>query len=515
MTNYNMNQTILPLTTDYTVQKDNPAYYINELVESLSIKEHYLFGRPREYDLGAMMKLVLFAYTRGVFSSRRIETFAVENLTARWLTQEQMPTYRTICRFRISDELETLIHDGLDQLVDYLRRQNLIDDVTFIDGTKILADANKYSFVWRKNIVRFDQMNREAIQKILADIKQAYGAAFVPEDTNLTLEMMDEVITRLEDRLDKLNDEIERQPQLSPNPAKQSRRHIKKIKRQLNQRKAKMIEHQKQMEAFGDRNSYSKTDQDSTFMRVKEDPMLNGQLKPAYNLQIATNNQFVLGFGLFQRPTDTKTLIPFLSTLSNTNALAEHIVADAGYGSEANYRTIEDNYQHHQAIIPYGTMLKEQSRQWQSDDRKVMNWTYFAEDDYYIDQRGVRFNFQRYSQRTDNSGVTRDFKIYRAEKFDEDHQVIPAALTRSGQTRYISINPSWEYFKAQQRERLTTKTTAQIYARRKIDVEPVFGRMKASLGFKRFMVRGLNKVTKETGIVIMALNMAKMVNMRG
>ncbi|WP_179211714.1 transposase, partial [Secundilactobacillus pentosiphilus] len=82
-------------------------------------------------------------------------------------------------------------------------------------------------------------------------------------------------------------------------------------------------------------------------------------------------------------------------------------------------------------------------------------------------------NFQRYSRRTDNSGVTRDFKIYRAEKFDEDHQVIPAALTQSGQTRYISINPSWEYFKAQQRERLTTKTTAQIYARRKIDVEPV------------------------------------------
>ncbi len=160
-------------------------------------------------------------------------------------------------------------------------------------------------------------------------------------------------------------------------------------------------------------------------------------------------------------------------------------------------------------------MLKEQSRQWQSDDRKVMNWTYFAEDDYYIDQRGVRFNFQRYSKRTDKSGVTRDFKIYQAEKFDEDHQVIPAALTQSGQTRYISINPSWEYFKAQQRERLTTETIAQIYARRKIDVEPVFGRMKASLGFKRFMVRGLNKVTKETGIVIMALNMAKMVNMRG
>jgi len=160
-------------------------------------------------------------------------------------------------------------------------------------------------------------------------------------------------------------------------------------------------------------------------------------------------------------------------------------------------------------------MLKEQSRKWQSDDRKVMNWHYFADDDYYIDQRGVRFDFQRYSIRTDKSGITRDFKIYRAEKFDVDHQVVRAALTRTGRTRYISVNPSWEYFKAQQREKLTTEKTARMYARRKTDVEPVFGRMKAYLGFKRFMVRGLSKVTKETGIVIMALNMAKMVKIRG
>lgn len=111
-TNYNMNQLTLDITTSYIPKKDSTAWFINELVESLEITDSYLFGRPRNYDLSAMLKLVLFAYTRSVFSSRKIEQLAEESLPARWLTQEQMPTYRTIARFRVSNELETLIEKG-------------------------------------------------------------------------------------------------------------------------------------------------------------------------------------------------------------------------------------------------------------------------------------------------------------------------------------------------------------------------------------------------------------------
>ncbi|OTP24843.1 hypothetical protein A5802_002998 [Enterococcus mundtii] len=91
------------------------------------------------------MKLVLFAYTREYFISRKIERLAEENLYARWLTQERVPTYRTIARL----DLQELTNKGLDQLTEYQRARNLIDDALFIDGTKILADANKYSFVWK------------------------------------------------------------------------------------------------------------------------------------------------------------------------------------------------------------------------------------------------------------------------------------------------------------------------------------------------------------------------------
>ena len=508
--NYNMNQLSLDITTSYIPEKNNTAWFINELVETLEIKESYLFGRPRQYDLSAMLKLVLFAYTRSVFSSRKIAQLAEESLPARWLTQEMMPSYRTIARFRISNELEGLINQGLEQLTTYLRQQNMIDDAIFIDGTKILADANKFSFVWKKNTIRFDAMNREATVSLMNELKEAYSSSHIPDGSNLSLDMVDEVLTRLEFRLEELEKQIETTPKISPNPAKQERRSLKSTKRKLAARRAKMLEHQKQFKTFGKRNSYSKTDYDATFMRVKEDHMKNGQLKPAYNLQIATSKQFVVGYDVYQNPTDTKTLIPFLEKMNLAEKDAMYIVADAGYGSESNYQYLEDKLSQHTSLIPYGTMLKENSKKWQSDDKKVMNWFYDEKEDYYIDPKGVRFNFNTYRKRTDKDGFTRDFKEYVAEKYDENREEIPGALTAKGYKRKIMINPSWEYYKAKQRDLLSTKETGKIYAKRKIDVEPVFGRMKASLGFTRFSVRGLGKVLKETGIVSLALNMMKL-----
>ena len=194
-------------------------------------------------------------------------------------------------------------------------------------------------------------------------------------------------------------------------------------------------------------------------MRLKEDPMRNDQTKPAYNLQIMTNSQYILGYSLMQNPTDTRTLIPFLHQLDQNGVLGREIVADAGYGSESNYKYIEDELPNCIALIPYSTMLKENSRKWRSDDRKVMNWEYHEDDDYYIDPHGVRFNFKRYAYRNDKYKFRRDFKLYQAEKYD---------------------------------------------------VESVFGNLKAYLGFKRFTVRGLKKAKRQIGIALMALNMKKM-----
>lgn len=504
--NYNINQLSLNISTAYEPELNHPARYINRLVEGLAIQKPNIMGRPREYDPRMLLKLVLLAYSYGVISCRKIERFARENLVARWLTQEQQPTYRTIARFVVSPDLEEMIQNGFKDFHDYLKAHGMIDEASFIDGTKILANANKYSFVWKKRTIKYSELNIEKARKLLQEIKQAEVKINVNGDS-FNIDQLDTIVALLEQRIEELNQRVSETAKVSPNPAKQERRHAKKYLHALDHCRQKNLEYRTQAQIAGPRNSYSKTDHDATFMRVKEDPMRNGQTKPAYNLQIMTNSQFVLGYDLMQNPTDTRTLIPFLKLLAQNGVLGRVIVADAGYGSERNYKYIEDELPGHTALIPYSTMIKENSRKWCSDDRKVMNWEYHEDDDYYVNPDGVRFNFKRYAYRNDKYKFRRDFKVYQAEKYNENHQVIPQALTPRGNTKYIMINPQWEYFKAKARESLSNSNT---YSRRKYDVETVFGNLKAYLGFNRFTVRGLKKAKRQMGIALMALNMKKM-----
>lgn len=504
--NYNINQLSLAMATDYQPEKNHQAYYINELVENAQSSQPNIMGRPREYDPRMLLKLVLLAYSQGIFSCRKIERFARENIVAMWLTQEQRPTYRTIARFIVSQELEEMIQNSFKKFRDYLKTQGMIDEASFIDGTKILANANKYSFVWKKRTIKYRELNVEKARQLIHEIKQAELKINVDEE-DFDIDQLDTVIALLEQRIEELNQRVSETAKVSPNPAKQKRRHAKKYLHALDHCRQKHLEYQAQVRIAGQRNSYSKTDHDATFMRVKEDPMRNGQTKPAYNLQIMTSSQYVLGYDLMQNPTDTRTLIPFLTHLAQNEVLGREIVADAGYGSERNYKYIEDELPDHTALIPYSTMIKENSRKWRSDDRKVMNWEYHEADDYYVNPQGVRFNFKRYAYRNDKYKFRRDFKVYQAEKYDANHQIISQALTPHGNTKYIMVNPQWEYFKAKAREALSNSKT---YSRRKYDVETVFGNLKAYLGFKRFTVRGLKKAKRQIGIVLMALNMKKM-----
>ncbi|HDG6898112.1 TPA: transposase, partial [Staphylococcus aureus] len=168
--------------------------------------------------------------------------------------------------------------------------------------------------------------------------------------------------------------------------------------------------YEEQKSILKDRNSFSKTDHDATFMRMKEDHMKNGQLKPGYNLQIATNSQFVLSYDLFQNPTDTRTLIPFLTMIQNTfGYLPEYIVADAGYGSEQNYMAIIDDF-NKTPLITYGMFIKDKTRKFKSDIFNTQNWKYYELNDEFICPNNKRIGFKRYAYRNDRYGFKRDFK---------------------------------------------------------------------------------------------------------
>ena len=132
---------------------------------------------------------------------------------------------------------------------------------------------------------------------------------------------------------------------------------------------------------FAGRNSYSKTDHDATFMHMKEDHMKNGQVKPSYNIQAATTDQYVVNFTLYSNPADFKTLEPFLKQMTTLDKF-DKIVADAGYGSEYNYSLQEDKYSNKKYyILPYTMYEKEQTRKYKNDLTKLANWFYDEKDD--------------------------------------------------------------------------------------------------------------------------------------
>ncbi|WP_252180874.1 transposase [Pediococcus stilesii] len=332
---------MLDIPTAYEPEENHPAYQINKLVEFLDFTDEYTTGRY-PYHPGLLLKLVLFAHARGIRSGRKISQFADENKVAMWLTQGQVPSYRTINRFRVDGRMEDIILDMFTKLREQLVALGVIDEVVFIDGTKILANANKYSFVWRKNTIRFSELNKARATALLKEIK-ASQSNFCQEETELTFDDTDDVIARLETRLEELDQIVEKTNKVSPNPAKKERRTVKSQNRKLKEIRDKNKQYQQQMETFGtQRNSYSKTDTDATFMRVKEDPMMNGQLKPAYNVQAAVSNQMVVSYDIFQNPTDTRVLIPLIKKMKDEGTLGSVVVADMGYGSEANYRLLED-----------------------------------------------------------------------------------------------------------------------------------------------------------------------------
>ena len=191
--------------------------------------------------------------------------------------------------------------------------------------------------------------------KIIPEIKEDH-------DNELTKEEIDLIGSHLDKEIEDLNQHINNENVLKQENKYVSKELKSKIQKQINDYFERKYRYEFQKSILKDRNSYSKTDHDATFMRMKEDHMKNGQLKPGYNLQIATNSQFVLSYNVYQNPTDTRTMIPFLNSIQETYGhLPEYIVADAGYGSESNYKAIIDDF-NRTLLITYGMFIKDKTK---------------------------------------------------------------------------------------------------------------------------------------------------------
>jgi len=518
--NYTSNRANLKINVSWKPRSSNVAWAINAIVNDIPNNvieaSSAPTGRP-SYPVQLLLKLFLFGYLRQTFSGRKIAQMADENLVMRWFIGANMriPSYRTLNRFRSNPKTRFLISSLFKAFRNYLIMMGLFDhSALFIDGTKILADANKYTFVWRKAVVKAESiLDSKAAQLYQDVVHYQISPLVVPINKHaLTSIELVNLAVNLTMAISILDNQINHEKVQRGGSEKKRRR--RKLKHFLHELTTDFIPRKHKYEfsdaTFGNRNSFSKTDVDATFMRMKEDPMKNGQLKPGYNLQVASQNQFSLYYQLFQNPTDTRTLIPFVTHITNQSPhVVRWIVADAGYGSENNYQVLTDNFELHY-LIPYGMYEKEQKRSYHKERRRVSNWAYDEKNDEYTDFDGIKFTFHNYSTRHDHYGTVKQFKIYRSVEYFEDPKREKLATTKNGNRRQISINYNWLYFKNLAKEQLTSPSGQTLYARRKIEIEPVFADLKTYLKFKRFSVRGLMAANNEIGIALMANNLLKL-----
>ena len=496
---YNTNQTTLPLELACILPKDHIVFTIEKAVNALEDSHfqsfYHDFGRP-SYHPKLLLSALLFAYSQGIFSGRKIERMMVENLAMQYLTGQLVISYRTINRFRVASGMEELIRQLFIDLSLQLKLEELVTlDCLFIDGTKIEANANKYSFVWKKATDKFSAKLQEQLRAYFQEeITPLIHQAIEQDDEEpISSEQLVELAQLLEEELAGLNRDIEDTPVKGTDDRKTKRRKLKKVLRKVKDDFSVRAEkYETYQETFDGRNSFSKTDTDATFMRMKEDHMRNGQLKPGYNLQIATENQFVLHYDIYPNPTDTKTLLPFLESYPHEFKL---VVADAGYGSEENLLTLDQRKIPH--LIKYGLFDKEQKKKHKQSARNLANWTYDTNTDTYIHPDGWAYHFSHIQPRKTETGFEQEIKVYKAEQADLAPQ------------KGLYVNERYQVLKQLEKEKLLSEEGSRIFAQRKVDVEPVFGQIKACLGYKRCNLRGKRQVTIDMGLVLMANNLRK------
>ena len=513
---YTMNQVVLPLDLEIKLQENDIAYAVNDVVESIPDEAFIKFLRATgcpAYHPRMMMKVILCAYTQSVFSGRKIEGLLKDSVRMMWLAQGYEPSYRTINRFRVHPEVKELLRQCFVQFRCQLVQEKLIDEeAIFIDGTKIEANANKFTFVWRKSIEKYSANLVEKSNQVYDELLEKEVIPEIERESldELSTEELEKIVEKLDDKVEKYDKKIEESEDVSERKKLRSERKApKQYRKQFKDYLARKQKYQNDMEIFGERNSYSKTDHDATFMRMKDDYMKNGQLKAGYNLQAATEGQYVLAYDVFPNPTDTRTFIPFLDKIEEGFfELPPYIVADAGYGSEQNYEDTIENRKR-TPLITYNQYRKEKKKKYKNDAFNLANWEYNEEEDSFTCPNNKTLSFRYLSNRTDKYGFTRTFKVYECENCSDCPLRSLCTKAKEGNNRKVYYNEKWEQQKEYIREQLSNKETGEIYGKRKIDVEPVFGFLKANLCFTRFSVRGKGKVENELGFAFMAVNLRK------
>ena len=493
------------LNPNEDIAENDPVRVVDAVVESLDLREFKKLYRERgrcPYHPKMMLKIILYAYMNNVYSCRKIERQVQRDIHYIWLASQERPDFVTINRFR--NRVKKEVNNIFTQVVLLLAERGFITlDVEYVDGTKIESKANKYTFVWRKTVEKNRAKLQEKIRVLLQQIDEV-----IAQDKAAEAERVEFTTDTLNTFIGELKDALAAKPEPADREQKKQLREKKKQLKELEKHRDKLNEYDSRLEQMGERNSMSKTDQDATFMRMKEDAMNNGQTKPGYNLQISAENQFITDFALFPNPTDTLTLTPFFNSFLNRYGhLPSVAVADSGYGSEENYRFMDEAGM--EAYVKYNRFHIEQRPRYKPNPFHHDNFHYNADEDYYVCPMGQHMRRIGTAHSKTASGYRSESARYRAQNC-KGCPLRCLCYKAKGDQRIIEVNHRLNEYKRKARELLTSEEGLKHRGRRCIEPEAVFGQMKSNMAYRRFRHFGKDKVSMDFAFFAIAFNIKKM-----
>jgi len=496
--NYTPNQILfLPPSLEELIEAHHPVRIVNQVIDSINIDpllKKYKSGGTSSYHPRLMLKVLVYAYLSNVYSSRKMESALKENIHFMWLAGMSKPDHNTINRFR-SERLKEVLKEVFAQVVKMLTESGHVSlQEVYTDGTKIEANANRYTFVWGNSIKSNKQKIENQLEELWSyaetiskeELQDQTPTTFAPVDSKTVKETIDKIDHALEGK--KID---------------------KKVRQKLTYAKknwpATIDKYKEQEKILNGRNSYSKTDTDATFMRMKEDHMRNGQLKPAYNLQISTKDQFILHYSLHQSPTDTTTLKPHYTDFKNLHqTLPQAAVADAGYGSDENYQALEEL--HIEAYVKYNYFDKDCRSK--KDEFNASNFEYKKSKDEFYCPAGQALTFIGAGEKTTLRGFKQKVSCYKS--ISCKGCFLKDLCHNQNGDRVIQVNHRLRKYKEKVKKNLLSEQGIIYRKQRPADVETVFGQIKSNKGFRRFNLRGIKKVEVETGLLAIAHNLQKL-----
>lgn len=513
--NYTLNQSEyqlkLPLELETIIPENDSVRLLSQFVEEMDLTDLYsTYERINSLSPRTLLKIVLYSYMNGDYSSRSMELNCKRDINFMFLLEgHKAPDHATLARFR-SLHFAPCSKRILAEVSNILFELGEISGETiFIDGTKIEACANKYTFVWKKAVTKNQAKLLIKLADFVAECEEAYDIKIVYGNT---IKMKH--VKRLRKRLLKLCKE---ENITFVHGIGKRKSPLQKSFETLDGYLNKLKEYNQKIHKCGSRNSYSKTDEDATFMRMKEDAMMNGQLKPAYNLQHGVDSEYITWLTIGPQPTDTTTLIPFLKDAEqNLKFKYKNITADAGYESEENYSFLEENNQI--AFIKPANYEISKTRKYKNDIGKMDNMEYDEDGDFYTCKNNQKLVVDHIRHSKSKTGYVSEKTIYKCENCDGcPHK--PKCIKGNNcktpleeRTKMLQVAKTFIEQRKADLERIISEEGKLYRMNRSIQAEGSFGDIKQDMQFRRYLTKGAANVLAESTLLAIARNINKLHN---